>query len=214
MAALSIVLPKIYHPDKDRLSFKEELKIFKELLFSQKLNLAYLSILALNFNLGIITATYAALLEVSNYTNGEIGMIFSVLVLLSILIHYPSGFISDKKGNSKIMNYGLLLVSISFLVLIISVRMPIPILGMIIFGIGHGLIFPTSAAIIKNNTREQNRGVATGTFYALVVAGIAIGAPISGVVFELLGPLAMFTLGIIVPLSISIIIFLIFRNKI
>jgi len=212
MAILSFVLPTIYHPAKEKLSFKEEILIFKGTIISKKMVVPYLGILALNFNLGIITATYSVLLKNADYTDGQIGMIFSVLVLLSILVHYPSGAFGDKIGQKKIMNAGLLFASAGFLILTISILSPFPILGMLVFGIGHGMVFPTSAGIIRNNTEEYNRGVATGTFYALVVAGIAVGAPISGLVFELLGTQAMLIMGIIIPLSIAIILFFISRN--
>ncbi|MFX0141530.1 MAG: MFS transporter [Candidatus Hodarchaeota archaeon] len=213
MAALSFILPTIYEPSKVKLSFKEEFILFKDIIFSKKMIAPYLSILALNFNLGIITATYSILLKHAGYTEGQIGIIFSVLVFLSILVHYPSGALGDKKGQKKIMNVGLIFVSAGFLVLLISTSFPIPILGMLIFGIGHGMIFPTSAGIIKNNTEKHNYGVATGTFYALVVAGIALGAPISGIVFDLLGAQAMLIMGIIVPLFIAIILFLVFKES-
>jgi MFS family permease len=213
MAALSLILPTIYHPAKEKLSFKEELILFKETIISKKMIAPYLGILALNLNLGIITATYSILLENNGYSPGQIGMVFSVLVLLSILVHYPSGVFGDKIGQKKVMNVGLIFVSAGFLVLIITTSFPIPILGMLIFGIGHGMIFPTSASIIKNNTDENNYGVATGTFYALVVAGIALGAPVSGIVFDLLGAQAMLVIGIVVPLSVAIILFLIFKDN-
>jgi MFS family permease len=209
MAGLSLILPTIYHPSKEKLSIKEEIKIFKEIIVSKKMIPPYLGILALNFNLGIITATYSILLEQASYTPGQIGMTFSILVLLSILVHYPSGAFGDKIGQRKIMNTGLIFASTGFLILMISISFPFPILGMAIFGIGHGMIFPNSAGIIKNSTQEKNYGIATGTFYALVVAGIAIGSPISGLVFELLGAQAMLAIGIFIPLSTAIILFLI-----
>ena len=83
---------------------------------------------------------------------------------------------------------------------------------MIIFGIGHGMIFPTSAGIIRNNTEEYNRGVATGTFYALVVAGIAVGAPISGFLFEIFGAHAMLIMGFVIPLLIVIVLLFVTRK--
>jgi len=212
MAVLSFVLPKIYYPAKKKLSFKEEIIIFKETLFSKKMISPYLGILTLNINLGIITATYSIMLENASYTSGQIGIIFSVLVFLSILVHYPSGAFGDKIGHKKIMSTGLIFASIGFFILTISILSPFPILGMLVFGIGHGMVFPTSAGIIRNNTEEYNRGIATGTFYALVVAGIAVGAPISGLVFDLLGVKATLIMGIIIPLSIAIILFLAFKD--
>ncbi|MFW9823088.1 MAG: MFS transporter [Candidatus Thorarchaeota archaeon] len=209
MAAISFILPTIYTPTKEKFTIKEELLLFKEVIISRKMLPPYLGILALNFNLGIITATYSVLLKDALYSDGQIGMTFAVLVLLSIIVHYPSGALSDKQGKVKIMNIGLIFVSISFLVLMISTSIPTPIIGMIIFGIGHGMIFPTSAGIVKNNTTENNQGIATGTFYALVVAGIAFGAPISGLIYSVLGSIAMFIMGILIPLFVASILFLI-----
>lgn len=212
MAVLSFLLPTIYHPTKEKLSLKREFGIFKETIITKKLSTPFIAIFALNFNLGIITATYSILLKNSSYTDGQIGMIFSILVILSIISHYPSGAYGDKIGPQKIMNIGLIFASAGFLVLLVSIVSPIPILGMLVFGVGHGMVFPTSAGIIRNNTEEYNRGVATGTFYALVVAGIAVGAPISGLVFDFLGAQAMLILGILVPLTLAIIIFLIIKQ--
>jgi MFS family permease len=213
MAILSFGLPTIYQPKKEKLTFKEEIQIFRDVIISKKMLTPYLAIFALNFDLGIITALYTQMLENAGYTPGQSGMILSVLVLLSIIIHYPSGSYGDKIGQKKIMNTGLIFASLGFLIFLISISFPIPILGMLLFGIGHGMIFPTSAGIIKNNTEEKTYGVATGTFYALVVAGIAVGAPISGFVFEILGSQAVLIMGIIVPLSIAIILFFISKDR-
>jgi MFS family permease len=213
MAILSFTLPTIYQPSKEKLTFKQEINIFKDTIVSKKMFAPYLGILALNFNLGIITATYSILLKSASYTDGEIGRLYSILVLLSILVHYPSGALGDKKGRTLIMSSGLIFVSMSFLILLISPSSPFPILGMIIFGIGHGMIFPTSAAMMRINSEEHNRGVATGTFYALVVAGIALGAPISGLLYELYGSRVMFIGGMLFPLVSAIVIFFFFRER-
>ncbi|MFW9951656.1 MAG: MFS transporter [Candidatus Thorarchaeota archaeon] len=207
MAALSILLPKIYQPEKEKLSYKKELINFKELIASRKMIPPFLGIFALNFNLGIITATYSVLLKGANYNDAQIGMIFSILVFLSILVHYPSGILIDKKKKPKLMILGLFITSISFLILLLSLFLPIPIIGMIFFGIGHGIVFPTSASIIRNNSKANYMGMATGIFYSLVVAGIAIGAPISGLIYATFGFPAMLIMGALVPLSIAMILF-------
>ncbi|MFW9784680.1 MAG: MFS transporter, partial [Candidatus Heimdallarchaeota archaeon] len=214
MATFSLFLPPIYHPIKEKFSFKKEFEILKIIIISKKILPSYLSIIALNFNLGIITATYSVLLKEASYSDSQIGIIFSILVFISIIIHYPSGLLSDKKGKLKIMSIGLILVSLSFTILTISILIPIPIFGMIIFGIGHGMIFPTSAGIIRNHTEEGIRGIATGTFYAIIVTGIAIGAPISGLIFSFWGTKAMLILGILIPLSTVITLFFLDRKPI
>ncbi|MHA2399060.1 MAG: MFS transporter [Promethearchaeota archaeon] len=213
MAIFSFLLPAIYQPEEKKLSLKEEISIFKDTILSKKMVTPYLGIIALNFNLGIITATYSVLLSDAGYEDGLIGITFGILVVLSILIHYPSGLLSDKTRKSTILILGLIFVSVSFIILAISISLPVPIFGMIIFGIGHGMIFPTSASIIRNNTTENNRGVALGTFYALVVAGIAIGAPISGLIYDSFGSFAMFIMGMGVPLCVAIILFIVSKKS-
>jgi len=66
-------------------------------------------------------------------------------------------------------------------------------IGMVFLGLGHGLIFPSSAGAVKEKTKGSESGIATGTFYALIVAGVAIGAPISTHVYEVFN--AQITLG-------------------
>ena len=86
-----------------------------------------------------------------------------------------------------------------------------PMIGMVFLGLGHGLIFPSSAGLIKDKTKDAESGIATGTFYALVVAGVAIGAPISGLVYDVYTPQITLLLGIIAPLIIAVVLLVMLR---
>jgi MFS family permease len=81
-------------------------------------------------------------------------------------------------------------------------------LGMTILGFGHGMVFPTSAALVRDRTDEGTRGLATGVFYAMTVGGVAVGAPISGFVYSAFGWQSALLLGAVVPL-LSAILYLI-----
>jgi predicted MFS family arabinose efflux permease len=74
------------------------------------------------------------------------------------------------------------------------------------------MIFPTSGALIRDRTSGDTRGLATGFFYALNVAGVAIGAPLSGIIYETFGWQNAMLLGIIIPLM-SVIFYIIFGRK-
>ena len=191
-------LPSIYKPSGIKTTLKKEFQIFKQVLFKKSLIAPYLSILVLFFNMGIITAAYTVILKNTSYNDAQIGMLFAILVILSMIIHYPAGRLSDKIGKSKIIIVGLILISLAFLIFV-TPNAPFPMLGMIIFGIGHGMIFPTSAGAVKTQTTDDRRGIATGIFYALSVAGVALGSPISGLVFQSFGILAVLILGIVIP---------------
>jgi len=212
MSFTSFFLPSIYQPSKEKIKFREELKTFKDIVLHKSMISPYLSILAMMFNIGIVTAVYTLMLESATYTVGQTGMILSIMVIFSILIHYPAGIMSDKIGYTKVMLIGLLLIAIAFGVFIISFEVPIPLIGMVFLGLGHGLIFPSSAGAVKEKTKGSESGVATGTFYALIVAGVAIGAPISGYVYELYAEQTTLMLGIIVPLIVATILIFLLRN--
>jgi MFS family permease len=161
------------------------------------------------FNMGIVTATYTVMLESATYTVGQTGMILSIMVIFSILLHYPAGKLSDKIGYIKVMLIGLFIIALSFGVFMISLDAPLPMIGMALLGVGHGLIFPSSAGMVKEKTKGSESGVATGAFYALIVAGVAIGGPVSG--FTMPNAQLTLALGIIVPLIIAIALVVLFK---
>ena len=213
MAFLSFGLPSIYQKRETSITFKQEFKIVKQTIFRKVMISPYFSAIAIMFNMGIITATYTVMLGDLYYTSGQIGMILSIMVIFSILIHYPAGILSDKIGYTKVMLIGLLFSALTFGVLIISLEPPIPMIGMVFFGIGHGLIFPSSAGAIKENTPNSESGLATGMFYALIVAGVAIGAPISALVYDFSTIQITLLLGIFSPLIVALILVGVLRNS-
>jgi len=215
MSFTSFFLPSIYQPSKKKIKLREELITFKRTVFRKSMISPYFSILAMMFNMGIVTAVYTLMLEHASYTIGQTGMILSIMVIFSILVHYPAGVLSDKIGYIKVMLIGLLLIASAFGIFMISFEVPIPMIGMVFLGLGHGLIFPSSAGAVKENTKGSERGVATGTFYALIVAGVAIGAPISGQIYDLYTEQMTLLLGIIVPLIVAaiLLLMLIFYRK-
>ncbi|MBY9015148.1 MAG: MFS transporter [Candidatus Lokiarchaeota archaeon] len=212
MSFISLLLPSIYQPSKEKINLREEVKLFRKVVFRKSMISPYFSILAMMFNMGIVTATYTVMLESATYTVGQIGMILSIMVIFSILIHYPAGILGDKIGYIKVMLIGLFLIALSFGVFIISLEAPLPMIGMALLGVGHGLIFPSSAGMIKEKNKDSESGIATGTFYALIVAGVAIGAPVSGVVYEIYNAQFTLALGIIIPLIIAIVLVVLLKN--
>jgi len=215
MSFTSLFLPEIYQPSKEKLNLRKEIKQFKKVVFRKSMISPYFSMLAMMFNMGIVTATYTVMYDPLGEKSAEIGMILSIMVIFSILIHYPAGILSDKIGYTKVMFIGLLLIASSFGVFMISPEVPIPMyipmIGMVFLGLGHGLIFPSSAGAVKDKTKGSESGLATGTFYALIVTGVAIGAPISTHVYEVFNAQFTLALGIIVPLIVAIVLVVLFK---
>jgi len=211
MGFTSFFLPSIYQPSKEKIKFRQELKTFKQIVLRKSMISPYFSILAMMFNMGIVTAVYTLMLEHASYTVGQTGMILSIMVIFSILIHYPAGILSDKIGYIKVMLIGLFLIACAFGVFMISFEVPIPMIGMVLLGLGHGFIFPSSAGAVKEETKGTESGIATGTFYALIVAGVAIGAPIAGYIYDIYTEQTALLLGIILPLIVAVVLIFLLR---
>ncbi|MFX1497495.1 MAG: MFS transporter [Promethearchaeota archaeon] len=206
---ISIFIKSSYKPIPQKLSLKKEFRILRSLFMNKYIIIPYLSILALFFNLGIITGTYTVELKIYNFTDAQIGMLLAFMVIFSLLIHYPAGILSDKIGMKKVISLGLLITSCSFLFLIFPQINMFPIIGMIFFGLGHGLIFPTTAGTIKIYSDTNIRGIATGLFYSFTVGGVALGSPISGFFSQYFNFQIAVLLGFIIPSLVLIIVFMV-----
>jgi MFS family permease len=208
MSLASFILPPDDIPKRKGLSVREEFRTFVDTIVQNVTFLPYMAVLAIYFNLGIITVSYAIILDAVGYPPGQVGMLLAVMVLVSLIVHYPAGMASDKFGKPRISILGLFVAALSFIVLSLSLELSYAILGMTILGFGHGMVFPTSAALVRDRTDEGTRGLATGVFYAMTVGGVAVGAPISGFVYSAFGWQSALLLGAVVPL-LSAILYLI-----
>lgn len=209
---ISISIKSTYKPIAEKLSLKKEFRFLRRLFMNKYIIIPYLSILALFFNLGIITGTYTVELKTHNFTDAQIGMLLAIMVIFSLVIHYPAGILSDKIGMKKVILLGLLITSCSFLFFLFSQISMLPIIGMIFFGLGHGLIFPTTAGSIKMYSAPNVRGMATGLFYSFTVGGVALGSPISGLFSQYFSFQIALFLGFIIP-SCVLILALIIKIK-
>jgi MFS family permease len=213
ISLISLTLPISQKTQKIKFRLKLEIKGFLQIITKRKLIVPYLSILVIFFNLGVLTATYTIFLNHFAYNDAQIGMILSIMVIFSIIFHYPAGRLGDNIGKVKILIFGLFISAFGFIFLLISPYSPFPYIGMAIFGVGHGSVFPTSAAIVRDESSIQDRGIATGIFYALNVAGIAIGSPISGFIVQFFNFNLALLVSIFLPICIAIIIVILKLTK-
>ena len=191
-------------------SLRNEVNVFLNTIFRKEMIGAYLPIFSLNFILGVITAIYTIYITESfEYTNLHIGIFLSALVIFSMLTHYPAGHFSDRHGKKWILIMGLVVYSSVLILLPSFSKFHEIVLLMSIMGVGHGMVFPVSAAVIKDITEEHNRGVATGTFYSTIVAGIAAGSMSMSYIAEIIGKAYTISISSLAPLFVAFAILLI-----
>lgn len=117
----------------------------------------------------------------------DVGIALLIFGIVSVLAHYPGGVLSDRAGPwlPATLGLGLIAVSMAFLSVVPSYGLLIPL--MVAFGAGHGFVFPAASHLVAGAAERWNLGVATGLFYSILVAGVAVGAPVMAAVSSAYG---------------------------
>jgi MFS family permease len=87
----------------------------------------------------------------------DIGLVYSVSELVPLLLNIVGGWLSDRFGRLKTINWGNILKLLSFAVMFFADQWQWMILAFSIMGIGWALGGPSFAAFIADNTAEKNR---------------------------------------------------------
>lgn len=138
----------------------------------------YAAIFTLYFLLGAFTALVPLhLRDELGYGTLEVGLSFTAFAVLSLLLHYPAGILSDRYGAAMPALIGIVATAIAMATLPVVRDVPSILVVIGLFGIGHGFVFPSSSALVTRGADPSSRGLVTGLFYSLLVAGVAVGAP-------------------------------------
>ena len=158
----------------------EDFRKLLDILRKKLAQASYSAIFCLYFAMGAFTVLVPLFMKGLGMTAFHVAMAFTTFALLSMIIHYPSGWISDKLGPKIPAMAGLLTIAVSLLLLPFFDTFLSLLPVMALFGIGHGLVFPSSSTMVVRSSSADERGLSTGVFYALLVAGVAVGAPLAG----------------------------------
>ena len=119
---------------------------------------------------------------------------------------YPAGLLSDKVGRKipSVMGLAMLVISINLIPVVTGFGQLIG-LG-ILQGMGMGCILPPVLALISDNTEKGERGTAMGIFHALLTLGVAVGAPVTGVLAGEVGTSLAMHLSTLIPMAAMIVV--------
>lgn len=150
-----------------------------------QLVIAYLAALALTTGLGTLVTHFPAVMAERAESSSRTGLGFTAFAAVAMIgMASPLSRLSDKYGRLGPMVSGLLLVGAGMVVLGASSGFSGSLLGMGVFGLGFGLLFPTITALTAEAVTWAERGKAFGVFYAVFSLGVVIGSLVSGLVAE------------------------------
>ena len=141
----------------------------------------------------------------------QAGLFFFMQELAHVLFRPVGGKLSDKYGQSLIIIFGMVLLSLG-LYLLTNPTDNLFLLSAILFGIGQGLIFPSSVALLSKNARGNYLGAAMGFYGALRNFGKVIGPIIAGILLSVFSYAIVFNIlaGIIIS---ALLVFVLFWYK-
>lgn len=112
------------------------------------------------------------------------GLFFTAYTIASVGIRFGSGKVADKYGRTKVMLVGLVIISISLLLLGFGNSIQELIIAACIYGIGTGILSPALNAWTIDLSLPQYRGKAMATMYIALEVGIGFGALFAGYIYH------------------------------
>lgn len=149
------------------------------------LRTGYAALLATTVGVGTLVTHLPAVFGEESHSGARTGSAFAVYALVSMIVMArPASRVSERYGLLRAIGIGLALAAVGLLVLGRFGADLGTMAGIGVFGLGFGLVFPTSAALIAKATAPGERGTAFGVFYAVYSVGVVIGSAQSGVVSD------------------------------
>ena len=176
---LSSLLPKteVKGKTEGRIDFKKIGSVSR-----RKANVSsYVAIFSLWFVFGGIALVLPGYMKGLGMEPFHVSMVMVAITAATVAFMYPAGVLSDKIGRKipAVAGLILLLIGVNLIPVVKSFNGLIAVGAL--SGIGMGTVIPSILATITDNTERGERGTAMGMFNALLTLGVAVGAPLIGV---------------------------------
>ena len=142
---------------------------------------AYAAAFAITVGIGALVTHLPLMLEEQGETAARSGYSFGVYALVAMLVMAsPISRSGDRFGRFGPLILGLVGVAAGLALLGVLEGYGGVVVGMAVFGLGYGLVFPAATALVASATGADRRGMAFGVFYAVYSFGVVVGASGSG----------------------------------
>lgn len=160
---------------------------------------------------GILTLSYATVvtflpLFAVQRGIGNPGLFFTFYAIAVILMRGFAGKLSDRYGRGAVLVPGILLASLSLVLLSFATSLPLFLTAAVLYGVAFASVHPVLTALTIDRARINNLGAAMGTFSSAFDLGIALGSFLWGFVAQSLGYAAIYQIAAGTAL-ISLIVF-------
>ena len=160
---------------------------------------------ALAFFYGTIEA-FLPLLLAATLGRGQVGLLFSVAGVPSVVLPVVAGRLADRHGDARLIVYGFLFAAalcVGFLPL--YGRVPHPVMFLLL-GCVEVLVYVPAVALLHRGLESRDRAIASATHSYAFSAGFFAGPLLAGAIFPFGGWRTMFALLTAVVVAASIVV--------
>ena len=112
------------------------------------------------------------------------GLLFTFFTVASLTVRLIGGRASDKYGRRNVLLFSILFVVTAMIVIGVGSTPLHLMIGMSIYGLGHGMTSPTLLAWATDLSDPNHKGRGLASLYIFMELGIGVGAFASGLIFN------------------------------
>ncbi len=163
------------------------------------LSVAYVSIFSLYFAFGAIVGSLPLVFIQGGASEEAAALSTAIYIILataiSLPVFYLVGRLMERLGPFRMLLTGISLAALSQAIMVVAIGPPLLYVSAAALGGAIALVYVASTALAA---LPRARGASIGLHQTANIAGVAAGAPLSGLVLQSLGGLAPFTLTALV----------------
>ena len=122
--------------------------------------------------------------EVLGISEVGVGMLFTVMGVVTLFITLPMGTVADKTGRKPTLIFGKIMDATSAFLIIFSGSFWPLLLVMMMRGFGRAAINPSITAMFSTIVTTSKRGRCMGIFSTFQNVGLVVGATVGGFLYE------------------------------
>lgn len=172
---LALTLPETLRTEKEQKT--RERGLGRVPYTAAPFKIASVSGFVIAFNLGALTLMLPLQMENLGFAASRSGSVFSLFGIVAVIVMLTAGRAGSRRGA---LAAGFVPVALAFTFLTVGSSFWTISLGMALYGMGFGVIYPSLNAQVATLYRVEERGRAYGIFYAFYSLGIVIAPPFVG----------------------------------
>ncbi len=213
LAILSVlILIGIKETVSDKHSFHPKLlKVKKADLFEPRVLVPCLVMVLCAFAYG---AVYTIIPDFGKFVGiKNKGLLFTYLTVSILFVRLIGGKASDQWGRKPVLIVSTLLITSSMFIIGLATTTAQLIVGVTLYGLGHGATSPTLLAWATDLSDEHHKGRGVASLYIFMELGIGLGALLSGFIYSNNSENFFITFLTCAVLSVSAFLYLILMRK-